>query len=89
MSKQMARKSFFPEIWSKLVLEDFAKDGIMGDFVKPESVGPDWPQYAGIKKNIQEYHSDAQEKAVADKIDDHIMDAISYGLSVVHIHAKS
>ena len=88
--KVMTRKSFIPELWSQKLLDDFAKDGIMGDFVKSELVGPDWPEYQGVSvEAIRDRHVDIQASALARRIEDHITDAISYGLSVVHIHVKS
>jgi hypothetical protein len=89
--KCMANKNgaMFPEIWSKKLLEDFAKDGVMGNFLKDDFVGPEWPQYAGIQKNIREYQSDVAAAEVAKSIDDHILDSLAYGFSVVHIDVKA
>lgn len=87
--KVMTRKSFIPELWSQKLLDDFAKDGIMGDFVKSELVGPDWPEYAGIKDNVKDWHAAVQAEGIARAIDDHICDALAYGVSVRFIHVKS
>ena len=88
--KVMTRKSFIPELWSQKLLDDFAKDGIMGDFVKSELVGPDWPEYQGVSvKAIRDRHVDIQASALARRIEDHITDALVYGMSVVHLNVKS
>lgn len=74
----------FPELWSKKLLEDFAKDGIMGNFLKDELVGPDWPEYAGVNSECKrQYHVSIQGSALAKKIDDHMLDAVTYGLSML------
>ena len=75
MAALSKRGSLLPEIWSTKLLSEFAKDSIMGDFLKPDIVGPDWPQYAGVGENLA--RRDGRTTRRPD-----VADSLLYGTSV-------
>ena len=64
------------DLWSNDLLRSFA-DSIMGPV--PRFVGPDWPSYQGVSKNLARYNMRAEFKPIFAGVDSHVLDAIAYG----------